>query len=389
MLCRARLSCSAPCRNRKLAMPPGSELAGSSNLTPKVHEKLQQLQAKYALLSERMSGNISDLSRDELAKLSKEYSDTGLIVTPYVRLLEHYSELTELQQMIESKDQSLQSMAKEERAATLESIGECEREIIGVLLPKDSAEQASAIMEIRAGTGGDEASLFARDILNMYTRYVQRRGWKLDIISSNHDGDQIKDAVVEISGRRVFGSLMFESGVHRVQRVPATDTQGRIHTSTVTVAVLPQPTDVHIEIKDSDLRIDVFRASGKGGQHVNTTDSAVRITHLPTGIAVENQQERSQIQNKAKAMQILRARLYDRERQKLDAERMESRKRLIGSGDRSEKCRTYNYPQSRVTDHRINFTSHDLEGVMAGEALQLFIDQLRIQHDLDELASMG
>ncbi|KAJ2305811.1 Peptide chain release factor 1, mitochondrial [Coemansia sp. RSA 2706] len=202
------------------------------------------------------------------------------------------------------------------------------------------------------------------------------------------EGDMVKEAVAKVSGRGVFGVLMFESGVHRVQRVPATETQGRIHTSTATVAVLPQATDVHIEVRDSDLRIDVFRASGKGGQHVNTTDSAVRVTHIPSGIVVENQQERSQIQNKEKALQILRARLYERERQRMANERRASRNRLIGTGGRSEKCRTYNYAQNRVTDHRINYSIYDIEGMMGGSALQQVIDQLRIQHDLDELASL-
>ncbi|PIA18902.1 protein chain release factor A [Coemansia reversa NRRL 1564] len=335
-----------------------------------------------------MSGDVSGLDREELARLSKEFSDTGHVVEPYTRLLNLYAELVELQQMINSEDESLRRMAQEERKTALESIAACEHEIVGALLPKDSAESAGAILEIRSGTGGDEASLFCGDLLNMYERYAQLRGWKWNIMSMTKDGERIKEAVIKVSGRGVFGVLMFESGVHRVQRVPATETQGRTHTSTATVAVLPQATNVHIEIKDSDLRIDVFRASGKGGQHVNTTDSAVRITHMPTGIVVENQQERSQLQNREKALQILRARMYERERQKLDSERRASRNKLIGSGDRSEKCRTYNYAQSRVTDHRINFSLYDIENVMNGTTLQNLIDQLRIQHDLDELAHM-
>ncbi|KAJ1647849.1 Peptide chain release factor 1, mitochondrial [Coemansia asiatica] len=372
----------------KDALPAGSLIAGKSSLTPRIHDKLCVLKTKYDGLNERMSGNISDLGRDELAKLSKDLSDTGLIVVPYKRLLELYEELVELQQMIDSGDPSFRDMALEEKQETLDSIAACEREIISGLLPKDSAEKAGAILEIRAGTGGDEASLFSGDLLRMYERFALTKGWKYRPISLDAEGDMVKEAVVEVSGRGVFGVLMFESGVHRVQRVPATESQGRIHTSTVTVAVLPQATDVHIEIKDSDLRIDVFRASGKGGQHVNTTDSAVRITHIPTGIAVENQQERSQIRNKEKAMQILRARLYDRERQKAESQRRESRNKLIGTGDRSEKCRTYNYAQNRVTDHRINFSLYDLEGVMNGSSLQYIVDQLRIQNDLDELARM-
>ncbi|KAJ2238519.1 hypothetical protein GGH97_005383, partial [Coemansia sp. RSA 475] len=252
----------------------------------------------------------------------------------------------------------------------------------------DSAESAGAILEIRAGTGGDEASIFCGDLLHMYEKYAQLRKWKLETMSMDSEGDKIKEIVLKVSGRGVFGVLMFESGVHRVQRVPATETQGRVHTSTATVAVLPHAANVNIVIKESDLRIDVFRASGKGGQHVNTTDSAVRITHIPTGISVENQQERSQIQNRERAMQVLRARMYERERSRLDLERRASRNKLIGSGDRSEKCRTYNYAQNRVTDHRINFSMFNIEGMMNGTALQIVIDQLRIQHDLDELASM-
>ncbi|KAJ1997609.1 hypothetical protein H4R26_005772 [Coemansia thaxteri] len=289
----------------------------------------------------------------------------------------------------QSKDTSLRAMALEERQTALENAAMAEREIINGLLPKDLAEQGGAILEIRAGTGGDEASLFSADLLRMYERHAQLRGWKFSTMTLVDEGDRVKEAVVDVAGRGVFGALMFESGVHRVQRVPATEGQGRIHTSTVTVAVLPHATDVHIDVKESDLRIDVFRASGKGGQHVNTTDSAVRITHLPTGIAVENQQERSQLRNKEKAMQILRARLYDMERQKVDRERRASRNRLIGTGDRSEKCRTYNFAQNRVTDHRINLSLYDLEGVMNGASLQHIIDQLRIQHDLDELADIA
>ncbi|KAJ1749752.1 Peptide chain release factor 1, mitochondrial, partial [Coemansia sp. RSA 1821] len=367
-------------------LPPGSELAGKSNLTPQIHNKLQFLQKKYTDLAQQLSGDISQLDRQEMARLSKELSDASNVVEPYKRLLEQYSELIELQQMLNTP--SLRSMAQEEREVLLGSIAATEQEIISALLPKDSAEQAGAILEIRAGTGGDEASLFCGDLLQMYEKYALLRGWKFSTVSMINDGERVREAIAQVSGRGVFGKLMFESGVHRVQRVPATETQGRIHTSTATVAVLPQATHVHVDIKESDLRIDVFRASGKGGQHVNTTDSAVRVTHLPSGVVVENQQERSQIQNKEKALLILRARLYERERQRLANERRASRNKLIGSGDRSEKCRTYNYAQNRVTDHRINFSLYDIEGFMNGTALQLVIDQLRIQHDLDELASM-
>ncbi|KAJ2772661.1 Peptide chain release factor 1, mitochondrial [Coemansia nantahalensis] len=370
-------------------LPAGSELAGKSHLTAPIHDKLRVLQEKHGNLSQQLSGDLSVLGREELARLSKELSDTARVAEPYGRLLQLYADLVELQQLMGDEDAKLRVFAQEERELALAGAAECEREIIAALLPKDSAEDAGAIVEIRAGTGGDEAALFCGSLLRMYERFAQLRRWKLETIAMDSDGDKVSGAVVKVSGRGVFGVLMFESGVHRVQRIPATETMGRTHTSTATVAVLPQATDVHITVKESDLRIDVFRASGKGGQHVNTTDSAVRITHIPTGTVVENQQERSQIQNKEKAMQVLRARLYERERQKLANERRADRNRLIGSGDRSEKCRTYNYPQNRVTDHRVNFSLYNIEGVMQGTALQQVIDQLRIQHDLDELASMG
>ncbi|KAJ1855252.1 Peptide chain release factor 1, mitochondrial [Coemansia sp. RSA 1822] len=335
-----------------------------------------------------MTGDISGMEREDMARLAKEQSNMGMIVVPYEHLLKQYSELLELEQMMNADDPDLRRLAREERQEVLENVATCENDIINGLLPKDSAESAGAILEIRAGTGGDEASLFCADLLHMYEKYAQLRKWKLETMSMDSEGDKIKEVVLKVSGRGVFGVLMFESGVHRVQRVPATETQGRVHTSTATVAVLPHATNVNIVIKESDLRIDVFRASGKGGQHVNTTDSAVRITHIPTGISVENQQERSQIQNRERAMQVLRARMYERERSRLDLERRASRNKLIGSGDRSEKCRTYNYAQNRVTDHRINFSMYNIEGMMNGTALQIVIDQLRIQHDLDELASM-
>ncbi|KAJ2227770.1 Peptide chain release factor 1, mitochondrial [Coemansia sp. RSA 518] len=372
----------------KPALPPGSELAGKSNLTAKIHEKLKIMQYKHNKIMEQMTGDISGMEREDMARLAKEQSSMGMIVVPYEHLLKLYSELIELEQMMSADDPDLRRLAREERQEVLENVVTAENDIINALLPKDSAESAGAILEIRAGTGGDEASIFCGDLLHMYEKYAQLRKWKLETMSMDSEGDKIKEIVLKVSGRGVFGVLMFESGVHRVQRVPATETQGRVHTSTATVAVLPHAANVNIVIKESDLRIDVFRASGKGGQHVNTTDSAVRITHIPTGISVENQQERSQIQNRERAMQVLRARMYERERSRLDLERRASRNKLIGSGDRSEKCRTYNYAQNRVTDHRINFSMFNIEGMMNGTALQIVIDQLRIQHDLDELASM-
>ncbi|KAJ2550580.1 Peptide chain release factor 1, mitochondrial [Coemansia sp. RSA 1933] len=399
-LCRRRSRCfsasaitsaSAAASNRTntVALPAGSELAGKSNLTPRIHEKLQLLQTKHAALNQRMSGDVSGLGREELARLSKDLNDTGLIVGPYSQLLQHYSELVELQHMIDSKDKSLQQMAREEKTGTLEAIAACEREVVSNLLPRDTTEKANAILELRAGTGGSEASLFCGELLQMYHKFSLLRGWKFNKMSVNEDGDKVKDAVVEVSGSNVFGVLMFESGTHRVQRVPATESQGRVHTSTVTVAVLPEAADVHVEIKESDLRIECYRASGPGGQHLNTTDSAVRITHVPTGIVAENQQERSQFKNKEKAMKVIRAKLFDMERQRVDKERRASRNKLIGTGNRSEKIRTYNFAQNRVTDHRINYSLYDIEGIMNGtESMQQIVDQLRMQHDLDGLANL-
>ncbi|KAJ1916268.1 Peptide chain release factor 1, mitochondrial [Mycoemilia scoparia] len=324
-----------------------------------------------------------------MTQLSKEISDSDAIVNHYTELLKLRKDLSEMKVLMQdaNDDKEMKQMAIEEQKEILESIKHCESELIAELTPKDDADKASAVLEIRAGTGGDEASLFSGELLRMYERFAQSQRWKLNPMSINQEGAKVKDAIIEVKGKNVFGKLRFESGVHRVQRVPATENMGRVHTSTVTVAVLPEATEVQVKINEGDLRIDVFRASGKGGQHVNTTDSAVRITHLPTGLAVENQEERSQLRNKEKAMGLLRARLYDRERKKVEQERRNSRNKLIGTGDRSEKIRTYNFAQNRITDHRINYSIYNIEGVMSGELLPELINQLRIQHDLEELAS--
>src|SRR6185369_3208635 len=255
------------------------------------------------------------------------------------------------------------------------------------LLPKDSADNSSAIVEVRAGTGGDEASLFAADLLKMYTRYAQLQGWKVDLLSfSESDLGGVKEAVLDVQGRGAYAKLKFESGVHRVQRVPVTEASGRIHTSASTVAVLPEAEDVDIVINDKDLRIDVYRAQGAGGQHVNKTESAVRITHLPTGIAVAQQTEKSQHKNKAHAMKLLKAKLYDMERQRVDGARAAERKSMVGSGDRSERIRTYNFPQGRVTDHRINLTLYNLARIISGDELGEIVDALVAQDQADRLA---
>jgi peptide chain release factor 1 len=259
-----------------------------------------------------------------------------------------------------------------------------------MLLPRDEADEKNAILEIRAGTGGDEAALFAQDLLHMYQRYAEQHGWTLEVMDASETPiGGLKEAVANVRGRNVFARLKFESGVHRVQRVPATEAQGRIHTSAATVAVLPEAEDVDIAIDDNDLRVDVFRASGAGGQHVNRTESAVRITHLPSGIVVAQQDEKSQHKNRAKAMKILRARLYERERAARDAERAADRRSQVGSGDRSERIRTYNFPQGRVTDHRINLTLYKLDRVLAGEALDEVIDALMAEDEALRMAQLS
>ena len=282
------------------------------------------------------------------------------------------------------------ALAGQELGALDPLIEELERQLKVQLLPKDTADEKSAILELRAGTGGDEAALFAGDLFRMYQRYADRRGWKVSVLSASKSATGgYKEVIANITGKGVFARLKFESGVHRVQRVPETEAQGRIHTSAATVAVLPEAEEVDIKIDDKDLRIDVFRASGPGGQSVNTTDSAVRITHLPSGLVVSQQDEKSQHKNKAKAMKVLRARLYELERSKRDAERAQDRRSQIGSGDRSERIRTYNFPQARVTDHRIGFTTHQLYLVLEGEpALDEIIDALITEHQATQLAAM-
>jgi peptide chain release factor 1 len=284
-------------------------------------------------------------------------------------------------------DSEMRGMAEQERADLRTRLTTLDRDLKLQLLPRDAADASSAIVEIRAGTGGDEAALFAGDLLGMYQRYCGLQGWKTETLSlSESDLGGFKEATLEVVGRGVYAKLKFESGVHRVQRVPATETQGRIHTSAATVAVLPEAEDVDIVINDKDLRIDTYRAQGAGGQHVNKTDSAVRITHLPTNTVVAMQEEKSQHKNKAKAMTMLKAKIYDAERKRVDSERASERKSLVGSGDRSERIRTYNYPQGRVTDHRINLTLYNLARIISGDELGEIVDALVAQDQADRLA---
>ncbi len=327
----------------------------------------------------------------EIVALAKEHAALQPVAEAARELNTLRSELADMQSMVTEggEDAEMLAMMREELDELKAKLPERERAMQILLLPKDKDDAAPVMLEVRAGTGGDEAALFAGDLFRMYQRYAQLQGWKMELVSAS-DGEMggYKEVIASIKGDNTFGRLKFESGVHRVQRVPDTETQGRIHTSAATVAVLPEPEDVDIQIADSDLRVDVFRASGPGGQSVNTTDSAVRITHIPTGVVVSQQDEKSQHKNRAKAMMVLRARLYERERQRVDSIRAADRKGQIGSGDRSERIRTYNFPQGRVTDHRINLTLYNLGKVIAGEALGEVIDALLAEDQAAKLAAM-
>ena len=328
-------------------------------------------------------------SPDDIARLGREYAELKPVAEAAAELTAARTELTDAEEMAAGGDADMAQMGREEAQALRGRIPALEDALQRMLLPRDKADSAPVILEVRAGTGGDEAALFAGDLFAMYQRYAQTRGWRVEVLSaSESDVGGYKEIQANVSGEGVFGRLKFESGVHRVQRVPETETQGRIHTSAATVAVLPEPEDVDIEINEADLRIDVFRASGPGGQSVNTTDSAVRITHLPTGVVVSQQDEKSQHKNRAKAMRVLKARLYDAERARVDAERSAERQSQVGSGDRSERIRTYNFPQGRVTDHRIGLTVHKLPAMLAGEALDEVVEALIVADQAERLAAM-
>lgn len=351
-------------------------------------KKIDALIARHKELGEAVSSP-DTLKSGEFAKFSKEYSDLTPIIETALALRAATQELEDAKALINGKDAEMRELALEEKAQLDKLIPKLTEDLQILLLPKDEADAKNAILEVRAGTGGDEAALFAAELFRMYQRYSELQGWRFEVISvSDSTLGGYKDAQASISGKNVFQKLKFESGVHRVQRVPATETQGRIHTSAATVAVLPEAEEVDIQINENDLRIDVFRSSGPGGQSVNTTDSAVRIVHIPTGITVQQQDEKSQHKNKAKALKVLRARIYDMEYQKREAERSAARKGQVGSGDRSERIRTYNYPQGRVTDHRINLTQYNLDQVVEGSGLGAFCDALIAEDQAAKLAEV-
>lgn len=349
-----------------------------------LENKLDSILQHYKALGEKLM-HPESLDKRDFGKLSKEYSDMENLITTiheYKKCLKAQVDLTDL-----LKDPEFKAVAEEELHDTKKQLTKLHEEIKLALIPKDVDDDKNVILEIRAGTGGEEASLFGADLLQMYQNYASRRGWKFEIISISYTGlGGIKDAQAEISGNSVFARMKFESGVHRVQRVPDTENQGRVHTSAATVAILPEAQEVDIDIQEKDLRIDVFRSSGPGGQSVNTTDSAVRITHIPTGVVVSQQDEKSQHKNRAKAMKILRARIYEAKRQELENERSKNRKSQIGSGDRSERIRTYNFPQSRVTDHRINLTLYAIDQVVNQGDLDEIIESLIANYQANKLA---
>ncbi len=347
-------------------------------------EKLDRIIQRFAGVEHELSQGAAG---EQFVKLSKEYAELEPTAQAAKALRQAYGELRDADDMKKAGGE-LAAMAEAEIESLSGRIEELEQALRLLLLPRDAADDRNVILEVRAGTGGDEAAIFAGDLFRMYQRYAGSRNWRVEVISASegeHGG--YREIIANIFGNGAYARMKFESGVHRVQRVPDTETQGRIHTSAATVAVLPEAEEVDIKIEDKDLRIDVFRSSGPGGQSVNTTDSAVRITHLPSGLVVSQQDEKSQLKNKNKAMKILRARLYERERQRIDSERSAQRKGQVGSGDRSERIRTYNFPQGRVTDHRINLTLYKLDQIIEGPALEELVQSLMSEHQAELLAA--
>jgi len=349
-------------------------------------ERLDQIAHRFAELEARMASGT--LEGEAFVRASRDYAELEPVARIAAAVKAAREEMAGLTEML--ADPEMKAMAEEELAALKASLPELERRLAIALLPRDAADSRSAMLEIRAGTGGEEAALFAADLYRMYERYAATQGWRIEPVSINaSDIGGFKEVIAEVSGAGVFARLKFESGVHRVQRVPVTESGGRIHTSAATVAVLPEPDEVDVAIEEKDLKIDVYRASGAGGQHVNTTDSAVRITHLPTGTVVTCQDARSQHKNREKAMQVLRARLYEAQRAAAEGAEAEARRAMVGSGDRSERIRTYNFPQGRVTDHRIGLTLHKLDEVLAGPGLDELISALIAADEARRLAALS
>lgn len=349
-------------------------------------EKLAEVERRYEALSHLLSKHEVITNQDEFQKVAKEYGELGKVVELYRRFKKLKGEIKGSQHLLDhEEDEEIKRLAKEELHRLSAEKGKMEEDIKIALLPKDPNDDRNILIEIRAGTGGDEAGLFASDLFRMYAKFAEKNNWRMEVLNRHYTGvGGFKEIIALIEGKRVYSRLKFESGVHRVQRVPTTESQGRIHTSTVTVAILPEAEEVDVQIDPNDLRIDIFRSSGPGGQSVNTTDSAVRVTHLPTGIVVSCQDEKSQHKNKAKALKILRARLLDKARQEKQMEISEKRRNQVGTGERSERIRTYNFPQGRVTDHRIGLTLYRLEGVLEGE-LEGIIDALTTHYQTEAL----
>ena len=348
-------------------------------------QRLGQIAARFAQLEARLASGT--LEGADFVAASRDYAE----LEPVAKAADQVRAMrAEMASLAELNDPEMRDLAEEELARLKADLPQAEHALAIAMLPRDSADARPAMLEIRAGTGGDEAALFAADLYRMYERFAAEQGWRIELVSANaSDVGGFKEVVANVTGNGVFARLKFESGVHRVQRVPVTESGGRIHTSAATVAVLPEPDEVDVAIEDKDLKIDIYRASGAGGQHVNTTDSAVRITHLPSGLVVICQDERSQHKNKARAMQVLRARLYEKLRDEAQGEEAAARKAMVGSGDRSERIRTYNFPQGRVTDHRINLTLHRLPEILEGPGLGEMIDALIAEDQAKRLASIG
>ena len=357
-------------------------------MIPKI--KVKDLISKHSLLEKELSSG--DIDKKKFAEKSKDYADLNEIIGEIKEYYTFDQDKKDLEKIIDDtgSEKDIKELANKELKELIKINEKNEKKIKLFLLPKDDADKKNAIIEIRAGTGGLEASLFASDLFKMYEKVSHKKKWSLELISiSKSEAGGLKEVIASIKGKNIYSTLKYESGVHRVQRVPDTETQGRVHTSAATVAVLPEAEDVDVKIEEKDLRIDVFRSSGPGGQSVNTTDSAVRITHIPTGIVVSQQDEKSQIRNKEKGLKILRSRIYELERQKREDERSKDRKSKIGTGDRSERIRTYNFPQGRVTDHRINLTLHKLDDFLEGEIFDEMIESLNLQAQEEKLGSLN